>query len=332
MLTLSDCQSSRFQNASGFGTSSDDFLEILNDAVTELIRRGDWYETVKPICVKLTNRGEVTWPRFVGEVRKIQSCREGTIEMRNVWWRFIDSKNHHAGWEGWCTGERNCEFQYKAPTYNDIPGTGNVIQFFVDVPQDVGAQCTIFGVDDNGQRLQTLNGDGTWTPGITITAVLPYGVSTVNVSKIERVICTKTNSTKRLYSLNTASNSQLDLAVYGATETNPSYLRYRLTGGQNWASSCSSTCQQNVIALVKLAAVPIQNPQDLVIINSRGALLDAIKAIKAEDSSSPERASELWASAIKKLNLQLSDDSPDDVFAASDNTWGDSRTLYNRCF
>ena len=330
MLTLADVQTARFQSASGYGTSSSDFLELLNDAVDELIRRGDFSGTLIPIQVCLS-KGCATFPRYVGEVRKMYSCRH-TIEVRNVWYRFLEGMGRHDRWRDWHGEERNLEMQYRAPTFADVQGTGNYLQFYPTVQQDVGATITIFGQDDSGQDLKTQNGDGTWSPGITLVATMPFTQSATTVNHIDRVVCTETNSYKLLYAYNPGANSTYQLASYEPTETNPSYLRYKLTGcnpNPN-TSCCGGGVTQSIVALVKLQNLPIQNPMDLVIINSREALLLAIKAMKLEDASVSGDAN--WKAAIERLNRQLENDSPDDQFSAANNTWGDDRCFVNQAW
>lgn len=330
---MADISTTRFQTASGCGPGQADFLEIVNDAVQELIVRGDWSDTLIPMAFSVSN-GCLTLPRFVGEVRKIHSFQHGTIELRNQWYQFLERRVHQ-GWEG-CRGvERNLEMQYRSPLFQDICGTGNYLQFYPTVPQDVGAQMTIFGKDDNGNWLQTQNGDGTWSPGITLTATMPFTQSTVFVNWIERIACTQTQSKKLLYAFNSGTGNTYQLAGFEPTETNPSYLRYKLSGGWNgpWSGgNCCGGCPQSVVALIKLANLPIVNPQDLVIINNRGALLDAIRAIKAEDSTNSAAAAGFWKSAIEKLNRQLENDFPEDQTAVANNTWGDSTIFSNQAF
>ena len=326
MLTLADIQTSRFQTAAGYGTASSDFLESVNDAVDGLTIRGDWSGLISPVQVQIDiNSGCVVWPRFVGNVRKVNMCRGGSAEMRNVWWRFLDHRGEHRGWGGWRGPERNVIFEKKVPIAISIPGPGNYIQFSVTEAADAGATATLFGLDNNGQPLQTLNGDGTWSPGSTIVA---GAQSTIFVSQIYRVVLAATNSTKTLSAYNPTTAVTVQLAQYQPYETNPSFTQDRITG----FNPCCSGQQQTVLALIKFAKIPIQNPTDYIPINNRGALLDAVRACKAEDSNSTATAAGFWKSAIEKLNRQLEDDSPDSEFSAADNTWGDSRAFRNQMF
>ena len=176
MYPVSEIQTPRFQQASGYCTNTAAFFEMVNACVDELIVRGDWTDTVIPIrvCIK---SGCVTWPRYVGAVRKMNSCRHGIINMRNVWYEFLDfgGPRHIHAWQGWLGHERNALAQAKAPTYNDIYGPNCTVRVYPAVNEDVGATVQIFGIDNNGQPLTTDNGDGTWSQGIKNTEASPFG-------------------------------------------------------------------------------------------------------------------------------------------------------------
>ncbi len=336
MLTLADVQTGRFQTASGYCVSSPEFLELVNDAVTELLRRGDWAETLVPIRV-CVSRGCITWPRYVGAIRKIHTCRGRTIHMRSQWYEFLDYRGprHLHEWESWRGDERNMELQFKAPTYQDPYGPGLYIRLYVDQPADIGCTCTIFGVDNNNQPLTTTVTGPTTALGASFVVQQQsnglWGSTTTTVSSIDRVVVSATQGLKRLYAYDSNQNALYDLAVYDPSETSPSYLRYRLTGGDRNHGNCQSSCLETVLALVKLNPIPVASPTDLVIINNRGALLDAIRAMKREDASDSMGAKQFWASAIEKLNRQLEDFAPDDQLASENNVLG-GRTFSNQAF
>lgn len=254
--------------------------------------------------------------------------------MRNVWWEFLDDHNRRSEWEcdswwGWRGGEElNAEAQYRSPVFTDVPGPGCYLRFETTVTQDAGATAIIFGADNSGQPLQTQQGDGSWVQGIKLSATSPYAQSTVLVGRIDRVVLSATQSTKTLLAYNASTGAITQLAEYGPTETNPSFLRYRLAGGSGFW--CNNKCPKSAILLVKLSKVTIQNPTDPVYINNRGALMDGIRASKLEDASQSGVA--WWKSAVEKLNRQLENAEPDDQFSAQSNTFGDNRCMKNHVF
>ena len=327
MLTLAQCQTGQFQTASGYCTNTQPFLELLNDVVDQYMARGDWDCTLMPVRVCIVN-GCVTWPRYVGQVRKINMCR-GNATVQNVWYNFLENNNGSRGiygWNAWCGEERKMTAQYRTPTYNDIYGPNLYVRLYPMVPDDVGSVVTVFGTDNNGQPLVTNNGNGTWSQGINITLALPFGSSSIPVSTITRVAKPVTQGTVNMFAYDAIQNVLFDLAVYEPSETNPNYLRYQLEGAWNQpngqTSCCQGQCPQSVIALVKLQQLPIASPTDLVIINNRRALLMGIRAMKLEDANSFAEADKCWQRGIEALNRQLEDANPDEQFSSANNTFG----------
>jgi hypothetical protein len=325
MLTLADIQTNAFQTASGFCTTSNDFLEMANQVIPRLLQRGDWPGTLMPVRVTVRD-GQVTWWRYVGQVRSMHTCR-GNIPVKPVWYEFLEGHGNRRGWEGLCGRERTMTMQYHAPTYNDIYGPNCTVRLYVDAQEDVGATVQLFGADNNNQPLRTNNGDGTWTEGVTIAAQMPFGSSSTFVSRIDRVVKSITQSTARLYAYDATQDVLYDLAVYEPSETNPSYLRYQLDGGR---PGCA--CRESIIALVKLKFLPVAVPMDGLIFleGTQGALLHGFRAVKREEAGDFEGASSFWKLAIEELNRGLEDADPDGPVAVNNVFAG--RTFCNRCF
>lgn len=316
MLSLKDCQTSQFNTAAGGCVTSPEFFELLNDTVDELMRRGDWPGTLVPIRVCVRN-GCVTWPRYVGEVRKINLCTS-SAPVQNVWHQFMEHGQGHRGiygWNSWCAGETKMQMQFRAPTYNDIYQSYSTVRVYPMVQQDAGATVTLFGLDQYNQPLKELV-DGEWRDGVTITVANPFGSTSVFVNRIDRVVKSVTQGKLNMYSYDVERDVLWDLASYEPSETNPDYLRYRLEG--SWPTeTCASSCNRTVIALVKLQNLPIRVPTDLVIINNRRALLLGIRALRMEQALGD--ASALWRAAIESLNRDAENASPDEQMSVQNN-------------
>lgn len=343
MITLADIQTPQFQQAAGICTNKTEFLQFLNMAIEELMIRGDWPGTLVPIRVCIKN-GCVTWPRYVSQVRKINSCT-ASVPIGNQWFQFLEH-GHSRGPEAWYNSwsyrgaclSGAAAMQFRAPTYNDVYGTDCYLRVYPAAQEDAGATVQIFGLDGNNQPLMTQNNDGTWSEGITITVPTispgtPYGSSAVTVSKIDRVVKSVTQNDLLLYAYDSVNNWLFDLARWAPSETSPSYLRYQISTGPWNYSTCqsSSTCLNSIVALVKLQPIPVKVASDLVIIDNRRALLNAIRALKAEEAGNIDQAQANWQVAIESMNRSLENDSPDFQFAAKNNVYG-GRTFANRMF
>ena len=338
MLSLGNIQTSSFQTASGFPTTSGDFFEMVNQVVPRLLQRGDWPGTLIPIRVQVRN-GCVTWFRYVGQVRKLHACR-GDIAVQSVWTEFLpyNGPRHMHGWEAWRRQERRLVNQFQSCTYNDIYGPGCYVRLYCDLPQDVGTSITIFGTDNNNQILQTINADGSTSNGATFTVQNQggafWGSTSTPVSRIDRVVVGKTQGMKRLYSYDASQSALFDLAIYEPSETDPSYVRQLLEGCQRgqWSGGCG--CPETVIALVKLKFIPVSVPTDGLIFleGAQGALLHGIRAVKREEAGDAAGASSFWKMAIEELSRQQEDYEPQSQTPVVNNVFGTSKTWSNRCF
>jgi hypothetical protein len=341
VLSLGQIQGSGFQSASGYCTTSQDYFDIVNEVIPRLLNRGDWPGSVMPIQVQVRN-GCVTWFRYVAQVRKAHTCR-GHIPVQSVWGDFLDYKEgrRYHEWGHRFGAERRFVNQWQSPTYNDMYGPNCTVRLYVDLPQDVGTTCTIFGTDNNNQPLQTTNPDGSNSLGQTFTVQLQpgpggnayWGSTSTFVSRIDRVVVGATQGMKRLYSYDSVQNALLDLAVYEPNETNPAYLRQQVEGSPRGQWSCSGCCPETIIALVKLRFTPVAVPTDGLIFleGAQGAIKHAIRARRREDANDSKGALDFWKLAVEELSRYQEDYEPQDQLPVENNVMGGG-TMYNRCF
>jgi hypothetical protein len=334
MLTYFDVQNSPVQRVAGCNPASSDFADTVNEAIRRLLRRGDWPGTIVPIqtCVR---RGCVVWPRYVGEIRKLNWCRrswshggEHVVPVENLWYRFIDPRAYHSEF-GCRHPDAFASAGGRVPTYNTIFGDGRLVRAYPSTPEDVGKTLTLFGLDNGNQPLRTNNLDGTWSEGTTITMGSPFGSTAGYVRSLERVRKDVTQGQVFLYAYNAADNTLEDLAVYDPGETNPSYVRQQLSLSSPCCGGCATS--HSVIALVKLLFIPVKFPSDLVIIDNLEAIKAIVQSLKLREDYDYQGALAAEADAIRELNRQLEDESPDDQFAAAVHPIGKC-TFTNKCF
>ena len=332
MLTYYDIQTSSVAKVAGVNPASSDFADIVNEAIRRLLRRGDWPGTVVPMqtCVR---RGCVVWPRYVGQIRKLNWCRrswscggERVVPLHNLWYQFMNPQGYHSEF-GHRHGDLAALDKGRSPTYNTIFGDGRLVRAYPSTPEDIGQTLTIYGLDNGNQPLRTNNLDGTWSEGITITLGSPFGSTAGYVRSIERVRKDPTQGQVFLYAYNAADDTLEDLAVYDPGETNPSYVRQ----GLNLTAGCACDSTASVVALVKLAFIPVKYPSDLVIIDNIEAIKAIVQSLKLRESNDFQNAIAAETDAIRELNRQLEDESPDEQFSAVTHPIGKC-SFTNQCF
>jgi len=315
-ITLRDLKDANLSNQIGRCSDSTAFLSSVNEAIRRLMTRGDWSQTVVPIhmCVR---RGCVTWPRFVGQIRRLKICGR-PIPMTNLYCSYLERDD----WPCWYSfpslhswGAYRSESRNWGPcgatqlgrysTYADPQGT-RYIRAYPQFPADVGKTATVFGKDENGQPLIHENADGTHSPGLIITIADPFGSSAIQIqTPIDRVIKDQTDGQVWLYAYNADLDELEDLAVYQPSEKNPSYARHNIPGCPNTENN------RGVMALVKLKHIDLVDDTDLVLVPSLAAIKFMLQSIVFEESNDAAMGAEYEAKAIRELNLQLRDEMPE---------------------
>ena len=325
LITFGDLQSSRIRDIASACPTSAEFASLVNAATRQLMKRGNFWGTVQPMQGCVYNNC-ITWPRYVETVLALNRFDRPT-EVANRWYQFMqpDESNRRDACNydlhGWA-GNLTTVFGGNQPVFNAIPcGLSRFIRFYPDNVTDVGKTITLYGTDSNGQVLTGLRADGTWQDGLVLTLAVPYVQSPVALTKIFRVVKDVTNGRVRGYQFDSVQNMVFDLAVYQPTETSPDYIVSKITGCRNQTACCGIT---KVTALVKLAFVPVVNPDDLVLIEDEDALRDMVYSIKKKESGDLQSSLALELSAIRELNFQARNRYPIEQFQVSFRPFGDA--------
>lgn len=332
LKTFAEVKASRVLEVSGACADDSTFKSLVNEATDILMQRGDWPGTIVPIRVMVRN-GCITWPRYVQRVRRINRCTV-PLKVGTLWYDFVDRDNY-ALWCGqayYSCRDESCfgtscstgtlAAQGRVPTYNDVPTTHNTqyIRAYCLSPLDVGKTVTIYGVDGNNQPLRHLNATtGEMEDGHVITLAIPYGSSSTYVQRIDAVTKEATRSRVPLYAYDATSDTLLDLAIYEPGETNPSYAKDRLS------SCCDCTTQFTVIALVKLAFIPVEYDTDYVLIPSTNALKKAVQSIKYGESGEIEKQEAFMQASVNELNHVLNNENPFEQTSVNTGFMGESQ-------
>lgn len=342
MLSLLDTQNAPgIRRILGTCSTSQDAIDIINEAASRLMRRGDWFETFVPVFLCVFN-GCLVLPRYVLQVRRINFCNR-EIPVHNGWYEFLAYNQHYCGWSKWLTGWLGHETQIRqeatSAVFQDVQGDGRLIRAYPRCQADIGKTMRIFGLDNNGQPLITQDPvTGIITQGQLLTIASPFGSTSTFVRSISYVVRDPTTMIVDVYAYNATTNLLEDIAHYEPTETTPTYSRYKLNVNWPVASANATTFIPNccgvsrgVVMMVKLRWIPAVNPYDLVMVPCIDALKVMIKAIQEEEKGNRDARMGYEKDAIEILNRELEINVPDDQFAFANNSLGPG-VLSNQCF
>jgi len=311
MLTVSEAQSSRLNRISGVCAGSADWFQLLNDATRQLMRRGNWWGTLKVMRGCIYN-GCIAWPRQVGTVLAFDRC--GSAPPKNQWAEFnavLPEHVHQFNRDGefGCARDLALVDHGTSPVFNQIACGQNVyIRFMPVQPTDVGKTITVFGLDSNGVEIITTRSDRTIQPGIVLTLAIPFVQTPFSMRRVDRVIKAATDGPIYGYQVD-VTGTIFNLATYAPSETLPDYRTSKLVRSRCHDCGCWPS---QIAAFVKLQFIPAQNPDDLVLIDNLDALALGMQSAKLSDAYDSQGAETMMARAVHELNLDLRDKLPID--------------------
>ena len=268
MLTFADVKADlRMREVVNCCPNSEDFKSLVNSGVRRLLNRGDFEGTVAIVGMCLKSDC-VTWPRFVKTVRKLNICNQ-PVPTANGWYAFLNSPTFRTPrfWGGSSLNFANMDIG-PAPTYDQVKGENQKVRLYTFCQNDIGKVTRIYGRDSNGQPLAEKDANGDWIEGVSLVAAIPFVSTSMDVQAIDRVQREKTQCHQKMYAFDTVNSTLRDLADYQTSETNPSYFRTKLAG-----KCCSNSCNglASIVAEIKLAFIPVESDNDLVLISNLDA-------------------------------------------------------------
>ncbi len=307
-LTLGEARNDPgIRAVSRFCNSSDDFAAQVNTVTRRLMRRGSFWgtEQLMRICF---DGCRIVWPREVGTVEGMRFCRNGMIQLRNMWWAIAGPAP--CGWRGNVVMRDD----NPAPTYREITDNdGKFIKWHIVKTNDIGKTIRLYGFQYGNQPLQEKNSSGNWIPGITLTATAAGIQSTILVTKITSVkIPTPLQGMSYLYQVDQTTGDLIDLAAYQPGETSPSYRTSRISPIN---SICATTDQygrkiRQAEVLVKLKFIPALVDEDFILISNLDALAMGISALNLEQANDDAGAEIKFTKAIRELNMESREKTP----------------------
>lgn len=327
MLTVSEAMDSRINRISGVCPGSADFYQLLNDATRQLMRRGNFWGTVKVLRGCIYNNC-LTFPRAVGTVLALDNCH-GSAPPKNQWYEFnsvlpehVRHWNRHGSFH--CGSNLALVDNGTTPVFNQIPRLNDrYLQFYITQPSDVGKTITVFGLDGNGLDILTTRSDGTIQPGIVLSLAIPFIQTPTLIRRVDRVIKSVTDGP--VYGFQFDGNNRFPLATYAPTETLPDYRTSRLSGNHG-----HSAFPNQIAAFVKLEFIKASTPDDLVLIDNLDALALGMQSAKLNDAFDSAGAEGMMSRAVHELNLDLRNKLPIDEIPVRFQPFGTARLSRQR--
>lgn len=306
-LTLATLKGSRLPDQLGKCSTSQDFIDILNEAERRLMQRGTWWGTLQDYHICTTANGCLTWPRQVASIESI-SVNDSPIPIRNGWFEYLEGGY---GAQSTCN---SCEIQLlergRAVTFEDITSiTDTYLEVYSVETEDANARVLLQGYDENGNWITSIDN------GIPIDGeyVALSQVATSSVSKFSSIVGIQkpvTNGEIYLQQVSATAGTQV-IGYYERDETNPEYRRSMIPGlGKMPAMNCTDgstpiTVRRSVRAMVKLDHIDVSRDIDWFVIRNEAAFKLACQAIKFEDANQHGKAVGAWALAEETLRKEL---------------------------
>lgn len=295
-------------------TDTTRICDYLNRAQERLLYEGKWVGTYARYKV-CTHRRCITWPRQLETIEGLKICG-APMTLRNVWYDFLgygcygDVGRYRYG-GNLPLGDDAIHDLGNVVLHRDLEGEDKVVRVYADVTESASAVINLQGYDENGNWVRT-QVSGAWIDGENV-AISTTPTNSVTVWRAPGPLAVRkpvTNGVVRLYSYDTGTTDQVDLAVYEPDETIPQYRRSRLPCLPN--SCCGDDdaeddeCSNVPVEVIgKLRQIPVSADEDWLIIQHVEALRLACKAIKKEENNLQAEAIPLWAQAKQLLQKQL---------------------------
>lgn len=247
----------------------------INSFQERALSEGRWWGTTQLAKFCISSGCAITLPREVAVV-EAANLNGSPMRMGNMWSSFVrphapcGSLYGSCGCGCGCNSNFTMEENNTAASFATTTGSNKKIRVYPRNVADVGKKVTIQGYDSDGVWVRTLI-DGIVQDGERVTLAFPFVDTTtvwgpgapVNVEK------ELTSYRVLMYSLNTDDATEIQLADYGPTETNPMYRVVSIPGFRQ--SSTSGCTTSTLSAIVSLQHIPVVADTDFLLFQNMAA-------------------------------------------------------------
>jgi hypothetical protein len=284
MLTLQDVRTDATQV---FGSCGDDayLLRRVNDAIELLANKGEWNPQHAYVDVAATGR-DVTAPTMVETPLGV--CVDGVPALG--WDKLFEFHVNGPG-SGW----QPCKWQWAdrglRATYKDLTEPARLVATVIQ-EADAGSEIRVFGLDDDGNELQTAGEAGL----VIATALVPVlDLTQPLVAQIDRVVKARTSGRVLLSTSDWSAAEETGtlLADWFGYETNPQYRRILLS---------RTPTDSTVRIYFRRRTYQVVEDSDFIPLHTRYALVAMFRAIKAYEDDNIAVGLQHEANAVRWMS------------------------------
>jgi hypothetical protein len=307
--------SSGIQRSINIAACDGRFVEYVNNAQQRLSEMGQWWGTYRRIWVCLSSAC-VTWPREVANPQGFRICNQG-IDLVNEWYEFGESVK---GFDDDLCGPPSLVERPNACQFLDTTALSK-IRIYPTVAADAGVKILLQGIEGNGNPIRTEVGTS-YVDGEQVTLASPFVTTTFEFAAPGLLGVQKPITKGRLnvFSVDPDSGLETKIAIWEASEVNPSYRRHWIPNMPGASSCCATTgngcsaapeCSDITgEAIVRLEFIPATVDTDWLFISNLQAVACGVRAISYEEKNNQSGAEIEWARAIRILRNELEKYSP----------------------
>ena len=291
--------------------------QFVNEAQERLVYAGGetgWHGSWFKMVFNVTQDDPyITAPREVARLINMDVCHT-PIRIQNEFYEFLEAgiglqpvspscKN------GLCAVMESYERGLVIPQNGSFT-PGRKLRIYPTNAADVGRSVIVQGKDNNGVVLRSQNGTDI-IMGIVLDLTTPFVDTPTTLEEWTGFQKDQTVGTVSVHELDPTTGNQRLLSTYAPDETTPLYRRYLVNGLPTWCCRPNGTTAPQpvqVTAMAKMELIPVQVPEDYLLIQSLTALIEEVQAVRYDGVDEPDAkklAEYHHARAIRFLNGQL---------------------------
>lgn len=266
-----------------------------------------WFGSWAEIKFTLTQATPyITLPRTVARLEAVNVCRT-PVRLNNQFYEYLAFGNGNlpqcklkCGYEIVQGVARN-----NAVTFVDMTGT-KLLRAYIKNTQDIGKRILFSGLDSTDAVIYSQNGADR-VNGIFLTLANSFATTAITFNYITAIQKDVTADEVSIYSVDPGTGDEVLLLTMEASETTAWYRRYYFD--QLPVRCCNSeSTDLDVFAIAKLEPIPVSVDTDYLIIQSKEAFIQEVRAMRyamSDNEESKRMETEAHKKAVRYLVGQL---------------------------